>query len=97
MFEQFPDYQLNARGSSLKFCLIAEGCIDLYPRFAPTSEWDTAAAQCIVEEAGGQVTDLNGSPLRYNEQDSLLNPFFIAFGDATIPWLKYLNVPHSDS
>ena len=86
---QFSTIELVTRGSSLKFCLIAEGLIDLYPRFAPTSEWDTAAAQCIVEQAGGQVTDLSGQPLRYNRSDSLLNPYFIAFADATVPWLDY--------
>ena len=53
-------------GSSLKFCLLAEGGIDIYPRFGPTCEWDTAAAQCVVEQAGGRVTDLGLEPLRCN-------------------------------
>ena len=73
-------------GSSLKFCLLAEGGVDVYPRFGPTSEWDTAAAQCVVEQAGGRVTDLGLEPLRYNTGESLLNPYFLAFGDPTVDW-----------
>jgi 3'(2'), 5'-bisphosphate nucleotidase len=71
-------------GSSLKSCLVAEGKVDIYPRFGPTSEWDTAAAQCIVEEAGGVLTDLNLKPLRYNTKESLLNPHFIVCGDSNL-------------
>jgi 3'(2'), 5'-bisphosphate nucleotidase len=70
----------RAMGSALKFGLIAEGAADLYLRFGPTSEWDTAAGQCILEQAGGAVLDLHGAPLRYNQRDSILNPDFIAFG-----------------
>lgn len=70
-----------ACGSSLKFCRIAEGELDLYPRFGPTSEWDTAAGQAILEAAGGAVLDPRGRPFRYNQRDSLLNGDFIAFGD----------------
>lgn len=66
-------------GSSLKFCLIAEGAADIYPRTGPTMEWDTAAAHCIVEEAGGTVTDLEGKPLTYNKP-VLLNPGFVVNG-----------------
>ena len=66
-------------GSSMKFCLVAEGTADLYPRMSPTMEWDTAAAQCILEEAGGLVTDLDGNPLRYNKP-IMLNPAFVARG-----------------
>ncbi|MFI9650910.1 3'(2'),5'-bisphosphate nucleotidase CysQ [Guyparkeria halopsychrophila] len=65
-------------GSSLKTCLVAEGKADLYPRLGPTSEWDTAASQCVLEAAGGQLTDLSGRPLRYNTRESLLNPMFVA-------------------
>ena len=64
-------------GSSLKFCLVADGSADLYPRVGPTMEWDTAAAQCILEEAGGSVTDLNGDPMKYNKP-VLRNPGFVA-------------------
>ena len=80
-------------GSSLKLCLVAEGRIDLYPRFGPTSEWDTAAAQCVVTEAGGRVTGVDLEPLRYNTRDSLLNPYFLAFGDAAIDWCAFLPAP----
>jgi len=73
-------HEHRAMGSALKFGLIAEGAADLYLRFGPTSEWDTAAGQCIVEAAGGSVLDLHGTPLRYNQHESVLNPDFIAFG-----------------
>jgi 3'(2'), 5'-bisphosphate nucleotidase len=74
-------------GSSLKICLIAEGAADIYPRLGPTSEWDTAAAQAILESAGGRMIDTTGQPLRYNAKDDLLNPHFLAFGDAERDWL----------
>lgn len=77
-------------GSSLKFCLLAEGGIDVYPRFGPTCEWDTAAAQCVVEQAGGRVTDLGLEPLRYNTGESFLNPYFLAFGDRAVDWREFL-------
>jgi 3'(2'), 5'-bisphosphate nucleotidase len=67
-------------GSSLKFCLVAEGSADIYPRIGPTMEWDTAAAQCILEEAGGIMTDLEGNSMKYNKP-VLLNPGFLARGD----------------
>ena len=78
-------------GSALKFCLVAEGSADIYPRLGPTSEWDTAAAQCIVEAAAGQVITLDGTPLRYNQKESLLNPYFLVIGDAERDWLRYLS------
>ncbi len=84
------DYQLHPLGSSLKFCLIARGAADLYLRLGPTSEWDTAAAQCVLEEAGGAVLDLAGQPFRYNRGESLLNPEFIAVGDGTTDWTTRL-------
>lgn len=80
-----------ACGSSLKFCRIAEGAIDVYPRFGPTSEWDTAAGQAIVEAAGGVVLGLDGAPLRYNRRDTLLNGEFIALGDPALPWRDWLD------
>lgn len=70
-------------GSSLKFCLVADGSADLYPRFGPTREWDTAAGHCVLLSAGGEVTDLHGQPLRYNKLN-LLNPPFIAKGSSDI-------------
>ena len=80
------DYTLKPLGSSLKFCLLARGGADVYLRRGPTSEWDTAAAQCVLEEAGGAVLDLHGEPLRYDRGESLLNPEFIAVGDAGLDW-----------
>jgi 3'(2'), 5'-bisphosphate nucleotidase len=79
------------KGSSLKFCLVAEGKADIYPRLGPTSEWDTAAAQCVVEAAGGQVLTVSGERLSYNTKDSLLNPYFLVIGDASRQWLAYLS------
>jgi 3'(2'), 5'-bisphosphate nucleotidase len=73
------DTELLQAGSSLKFCLVAEGAADIYPRMGLTSEWDTAAAQVVVEAAGGKVLSLAGSPLRYGKPD-VLNPFFIVSG-----------------
>src|SRR6185437_11969294 len=80
------DHVLQPLGSSLKFCLLARGGADVYLRRGPTSEWDTAAAQCVLEEAGGAVLDLHGRPLRYDRGESLLNPEFIAVGDAGLDW-----------
>lgn len=80
------DYQLQPLGSSLKFCLIARAQADIYLRLGSTSEWDTAAAQCVLDEAGGAVLDLTGRPFRYNRGESLLNPEFIAIGDRQIDW-----------
>jgi 3'(2'), 5'-bisphosphate nucleotidase len=71
-------------GSSLKFCLVAEGKADLYPRFGPTSEWDTAAGQALLEAAGGHVTRLDGHRLRYNCRASVLNGDFLAFSDPSV-------------
>ncbi|VAW90282.1 3'(2'),5'-bisphosphate nucleotidase [hydrothermal vent metagenome] len=88
--KQLAEPQIITIGSSLKSCLIAAGEADIYPRFGPTSEWDTAAAQCILEEAGGRITDTNLQPLRYNTKESLLNPDFLAFGDVDHDWSCYL-------
>src|SRR5699024_2169228 len=76
LLQRLPDFEPLSMGSSLKFCVIAEGAADFYPRLGPTSEWDTAAAHAVLQAAGGQVTDLQGQPLRYNTKDSLLNPQF---------------------
>ena len=77
-------------GSSLKLCLVAAGAADIYPRLGLTSEWDTAAAQAVVENAGGKVTDLEGQRLLYNTKSEVLNPFFLVFGDESICWTDYL-------
>ena len=89
--EKLGEVEAISMGSSLKFCLVAEGRADLYPRLGLTSEWDTAAAQCIVEQAGGFVTQLDMRPLQYNTKDSLLNPFFFVFGDDSTDWSNYLD------
>jgi 3'(2'), 5'-bisphosphate nucleotidase len=83
------DHERLPVGSSLKFCRVAEGLADLYPRIGLTSEWDTAAAQCVVEQAGGAVVDLAGRPLCYNARASLLNPYFLVYGDKSRDWLQY--------
>ncbi|TBV07607.1 3'(2'),5'-bisphosphate nucleotidase CysQ [Phytopseudomonas dryadis] len=76
-------------GSSLKFCQLAEGSADCYPRLAPTSQWDTAAAQGVLEGAGGVVLTLQGEPLSYEARESLLNPFFLAL-PAAAEWRSTL-------
>ncbi|HEU4619955.1 MAG TPA: 3'(2'),5'-bisphosphate nucleotidase CysQ [Gammaproteobacteria bacterium] len=81
------EHALKSMGSSLKICLVAEGEADVYPRFGPTSEWDTAAAQAVLEGAGGVMIDVAGQPLRYNCKADLLNPHFLAVGDRTRDWL----------
>ncbi|MBF0470853.1 MAG: 3'(2'),5'-bisphosphate nucleotidase CysQ [Gammaproteobacteria bacterium] len=84
--ERLPGYEIIRLGSALKSCLVAEGGADIYARFGPTSEWDTAAAQCVVEEAGGRVSDLALHPLRYNSRDHLLNPHFFVTGESDLYW-----------
>ncbi len=84
------DHQLVQVGGALKSCLVAEGRADLYVRLGPTSEWDTAAAQCIVEEAGGRFTDTALRELRYNTKESLLNPHFFVFGPKSRDWSRSL-------
>ncbi|MCU7959183.1 MAG: 3'(2'),5'-bisphosphate nucleotidase CysQ [gamma proteobacterium symbiont of Bathyaustriella thionipta] len=84
------EHELLPMGSSLKSCLVAEGVADLYVRLGPTSEWDTGAAQCIVEEAGGRLTQTDLQQLQYNTKDSLLNPHFLVFGDHSIDWKSFL-------
>ena len=75
---------ISGVGSSLKFCLLADGRAELYPRFGPTSEWDTAAGQALLEAAGGHVTRLDGHRLRYNCRESVINGDFVAFSDASV-------------
>jgi len=82
--ERVAEHVMTGVGSSLKFCLLAEGKAELYPRFGPTSEWDTAAGQAVLEAAGGQVTRLDGHKLRYNCRESVLNGDFIAFTDPSV-------------
>ena len=78
------EHEFLSVGSSLKFCMIAEGKADLYPRFGPTSEWDTAAAQAVLEQAGGTVINRNLDRLLYNKKESILNSQFYAVGSNLI-------------
>ena len=84
------DHDMVPMGSSLKFCVIAEGNADLYPRLGLTSEWDTAAAQAVVEQAGGRVVTLDGKPMKYNTKADILNPHFFVIGPADRDWLALL-------
>ena len=88
--ENLGDYDLVSMGSSLKFCVIAEGGADIYPRLGLTSEWDTAAAQAVVEQAGGSVVELDGKALSYNAKEDILNPWFFVVGAADRDWLALL-------
>ena len=85
MLEQLGGPELTSIGSSLKFCLVAEGRADLYYRDQPTMEWDTAAAQCVVEAAGGLVLNLNGERLGYGKP-GMRNPAFMTVGDPGFRW-----------
>tara|TARA_B100001758_G_C18415598_1_gene619307 strand:- start:4283 stop:5089 length:807 start_codon:yes stop_codon:yes gene_type:complete len=77
-------------GSSLKFCLIASGKADIYPRFGPTSEWDTAAGEAILKFAGGETLTMNNTPISYNQKESTINPSFIAASSKELS-MKYLS------
>lgn len=91
LMQRLPEHHALSRGSSLKFCAIAEGEADLYPRTGPTSEWDTAAGQCVLEAAGGAVLRLPElTPLRYNQKASLINPGFLVVGDTAFGWPERL-------
>lgn len=85
MLDRLVEPALRSMGSSLKFCLVAEGCADLYLRDVPTMEWDTAAAQCVVESAGGSVCTLDGKSLRYGKE-GLKNPSLMTVGDRGLNW-----------
>jgi 3'(2'), 5'-bisphosphate nucleotidase len=88
--EKLGDCELVPMGSSLKFCVVAEGGADVYPRLGPTSEWDTAAAQAVVEQAGGSVVTLDGKPMKYNQKEDILNPHFLVIGATDHDWLALL-------
>ncbi|MCQ4295917.1 3'(2'),5'-bisphosphate nucleotidase CysQ [Pseudomonas stutzeri] len=87
--ERFGDLALVNVGSSLKLCLLAEGAADCYPRLAPTSQWDTAAAQGVLEGAGGEVLDISGAALRYEARETYLNPSFLALPKG-VEWREWL-------
>ena len=88
--ERVGEHEMIPMGSSLKFCVVAEGGADLYPRLGPTSEWDTAAAQAVVEQAGGRVVTLDGKPMKYNAKADILNPHFMVIGGLDRDWLSLL-------
>jgi 3'(2'), 5'-bisphosphate nucleotidase len=90
MLQRMPGATLASMGSSLKFCLVAEGQADIYPRFVPTMEWDTAAADCILEVAGGGVYDLAGELLRY-QKNALKNGSLVAIGDKNLNWRQFVS------
>ncbi|GAC1461342.1 MAG: 3'(2'),5'-bisphosphate nucleotidase CysQ [Steroidobacteraceae bacterium] len=83
-------YELVAVGSAIKFCMLAEGAADVYPRLGPTCEWDTAAAHAVLSAAGGVVRGLDGAPLEYNRRAGIVNPFFVAYGPQDHDWLELL-------
>jgi len=85
--DRVGEHDLVSMGSSLKLCLVADGTADVYPRLGPTMEWDTAAAQSVVEVAGGRVVDRENTPLRYNKEN-LLNPWFIVCGANGPDWTR---------
>lgn len=87
---ELGEVALKNMGSSLKLCLVAEGSADIYPRLALTSEWDTAAAQAVVEAAGGVVLTDTLDTMRYNTKDNILNPFFYVIGDNGYNWKALL-------
>ena len=82
--QNFTNNEIIQAGSSLKFCLVAEGAADIYPRFGPTSEWDIAAGHIIVNEAGGRVNTFENTEINYNQKEDLLNPQFYAIGNYKI-------------
>lgn len=88
LLERIPEARLTSIGSALKLCFVAEGRANFYPRLSPTMEWDTAAAHCVVEEAGGHLCTLDGKALLYNRED-LKNPNFVVCGDPPYPWQKF--------
>ncbi len=87
------EHEFHPVGSALKFCLVASGEADVYPRLKPTCEWDTAAGQAVLEAAGGEVIELDGTPLRYNRRESLVNPYFLASGDPARDYAAVLSSP----
>jgi len=94
LLERLGDHESVSMGSSLKFCLVAEGEAHVYPRLGPTMEWDTAAAHAVVNEAGGAVCDAAGQELRYNKAD-LHNPEFYVLPAADEALRALLMIRHS--
>jgi len=98
MLQRMGEIETVVQGSSLKFCRIAEGDLDVYPRLGPTSEWDTAAGQCVLHAAGGAVLSMaTGKPFRYNRRETLLNDDFIALGDPGLQWRDWVPPREDDA
>lgn len=93
---EFGSTDVVSMGSSLKICLLADGSADIYPRLAPTSEWDTAAAHAVLSAAGGEIVDTQFKPLSYNQKADILNPYFIGIADTTYDWPSLLS-PETES
>jgi len=89
--QQTGKVNIQSMGSALKICLVAEGKADVYPRLGLTSEWDTAAAHCVLNIAGGTLVNCNGEPLTYNKEN-ILNPWFFAIGDASFDWVGVMDL-----
>ncbi len=85
--EAWGDCELKSMGSALKICVVAEGEADVYPRLGPTSEWDIAAAHCVLNAAGGSLTTARGEPVHYNKEN-ILNPWFVAAGQSEFDWIE---------
>ncbi|WP_263081293.1 3'(2'),5'-bisphosphate nucleotidase CysQ [Endozoicomonas sp. Mp262] len=92
--QRYPSIQFERVGSSLKGCRIAEGNADIYPRLGPTSEWDTAAVQAVVEGAGGLMLNPDGERFKYNFKESLKNSHFMILGDKAVEWQQFWNKAH---
>jgi 3'(2'), 5'-bisphosphate nucleotidase len=90
LLQRLGAHELVSMGSSLKLCLVADGSADIYPRLGPTMLWDTAAAQCVVEQAGGRVVQMNGEALGYGNLSALRNPFFLVHGKDGVDWRALL-------
>ena len=90
LLERIGPHEFVPMGSSLKFCVLAEGGADVYPRLGPTSGWDTAAGHAVLRGAGGRVLRLDGAPLDYNRGEGWLNPDFVACGDSQADWPRWL-------
>jgi 3'(2'), 5'-bisphosphate nucleotidase len=90
LLERTGPHDFVPMGSSLKFCVLAEGGADVYPRLGPTSGWDTAAGHAVLLGAGGRVLRLDGAPLAYNRSEGWLNPDFVACGDRQSDWSRWL-------
>ncbi len=89
LLDRLPSYEIIKKGSALKFCVMAAGGADFYPRFGPTWEWDTAAGQAIVTAAGGILVGFEGEPFTYNKPDLTNGPFLVA---PSVEWIREMGI-----